>query len=386
MKRICVVVTARPSWAKLEPVCRALKARPDVELQIVACASALLERYGRVVDVIKSQGYEITAEVYSTYEGANLLTSAKETGALLQSLGDVLHRLRPDVVLLCADRHEVLAVAQAASYLHLPTAHLQGGERTGSIDDKVRDSITALADFHFPATQHAALRVYSMTGSEQVHHVGCPSIDVAKQAQGEPPVTVEELGGAGADIDLSQPFMVVLFHPTTDEAEYAHAQMWHVLNGSDRTIPRLVMWPGQDAGADGVSKAIREYQERYGGLHTVRNLPPNRFLRLLTQASVLVGNSSAGIREASYLGVPVVNVGTRQHGRQRGPNVIDVPHDAEQIARAIQRQIAHGKYASSSLYGCGDSGERIAEVLSGETVGDRAVPSGIEGYPRQKPA
>jgi UDP-hydrolysing UDP-N-acetyl-D-glucosamine 2-epimerase len=378
-----VVVTARPSWAKLEPVCRALKARPDVELQIVACASALLERYGRVVDVIRRQGYTVSAECWTTYEGASLLTSAKETGALLADLGGVLQRLRPDVVAVCADRHEVLGAAQAAAYQHLRLAHLQGGERTGSIDDKVRDAITGLADIHFPATELAALRVYSMTGSAHVHHVGCPSVDVAKQAQDEPPVTVEELGGAGAPIDLSQPFGVLLMHPVTSEADQAYAQIDTTLEGyyfAAPYLPIVALWPGQDAGADAISKRLREHQYR---LHTVRNLPPNRFLRLLTQCAVLVGNSSAGIREASYLGVPVVNVGSRQFGRQRGPNVVDVPHDAEQIAKAIQRQIAHGRYASSGIYGTGNSGQQIAEVLAdgtGYRVNPRTVR--LQGHPR----
>ena len=367
MKRICVVVTARPSWAKLEPVCRALKARGDVELQIVACASALLERYGRVVDVIRKD-YEIAAEVWSTYEGANLVTSAKETGGLLAGLCVELDRLRPACALVCADRHEVLGAAQAASYLHVTLGHIQGGEKTGSIDDKVRDAITGLADLHFPATQLAALRVYSMTGSPHVHHVGCPSVDVAKQAQSEPPVTVEELGGAGAAIDLEKPFALLIQHPVTDEADWAYAQMVTTLEavGLRNDIQALALFPGQDAGSESSSKALREHQD---WLHTVRNLPPNRFLRLLTQASVLVGNSSCGIRESAYLGVPVVDIGSRQHGRQRAKNVVWVPHDAEQIASAIQRQIAHGRYASSGIYGAGDAGERIAEVLVGDTQG-----------------
>jgi len=391
VRKICVVVTARPSWSKLEPVCRALKARPDVELQIVACASALLERYGRTDAVIESQGYEITERVWSTLEGANLLTSTQETGALLVGLAGALSRLRPDVVVGCADRHEVVAVAQAATYQHLRFAHLQGGEVSGSIDDKARDAITQLADIHFPATELAAFRVYNMTGSAHVHHVGCPSVDVAKQAQDEPPVTVEELGGAGADIseydeDTLHPGAIILQHPVTSEADQAYAQMretlWAVACSKAIGGPVIALWPGQDAGAEGASKALREFQDRF---HTVRNLPPNRFLRLLTQCAVLVGNSSAGIREASYLGVPVVNVGSRQFGRQRGPNVVDVPHDAEAISKAIQRQIAHGRYASSGIYGTGNAGQRIAEVLADGT-GDRvgASETWIQINSRQK--
>jgi UDP-hydrolysing UDP-N-acetyl-D-glucosamine 2-epimerase len=365
VRKVCIVVTARPSWAKLEPVCRALKARGDVELQIVACASALLERYGNVSAVIEAQGYAITERVWSVYEGSTLQTSVMETGALCTALASTFTRLRPDVVLVMADRHEVLAAAQAARYLHLDLAHCQGGEKSGSVDDRCRDAITALADIHFPCTELAAFRVYCMTGSHAVYNYGCPSVDVAKQAQAEPPVTMDELGGDGDRFDLEEPFVLVLQHPVTDEADEAHAQMATTLSALPGLTRKLVMWPGQDAGSDGAAKAIREFRAGpQNWLHTVRNLPPNRFLRLLTQASVLVGNSSAGIRESAYLGVPVVDIGSRQAGRQRARNVVWVPHDAAQIASAIQRQIAHGKYVSSDLYGTGNAGEQIAEVLA----------------------
>ena len=359
--RVAVILTARPSWAKLEPVCRALKSRPGVELQIIACASALLERYGRVVDVVRAQGYEVAAEVWSTYEGASLLTSAKETGALLVELSSALLTLRADCAVVCADRHEVLAAAQAASYLHLPLVHLQGGERTGSIDDKIRDAITQLADWHCVATRQAQFRVYSLTGAmERVILAGCPSIDLAKQADLAPPVTFEELGGSGAPIDLARPFLVIAQHSVTDEADEAGFQMALTLCAT-RGYQRIVLFPGQDAGSEAMLKAIRTHTSP---LHTIRNLPPARFLKLLTQSACLVGNSSAGIRECSYLGVPVVNVGTRQQGRERGPNVLDVPCDQDAIGGAVRAQVLHGVYPASTLYGEGNSGERIANVLT----------------------
>lgn len=364
--KICVVVTARPSWAKLQTLCEALQATPDVELQIVAAASALLERYGNVSAVIEKQ-FPVTERVWSVYEGETLETSAKETGALLCELSSVLRRLRPDGVVVCADRHEVLGVAQAAAYLHLPVMHLQGGERTGSIDDRVRDAVTSLSTYHCTCTELARFRVVSLTGAyDRVWNTGCSSIDIAKRAQSEPPVTSEELGGAGYRyLDPSKPFVLVLQHAVTNEADLAFTQMLQTTKALWSAMPNpLVMWPGQDAGAAGISKAIRLAAAEEGlNIHTVRNLPPNRFLKLLTQASVLVGNSSAGIREASYLGVPVVNIGTRQWGRERASNVIDVPHDAERIAKAIEQQIAHGPYPSSPLYGSGNSGQQIAEVL-----------------------
>lgn len=370
--RVAVILTARPSWAKLQTVVAALVAR-GVDVQLIACASALLERYGAVVNVVRREFPDVPIEeVWSTYEGATLLTSAKETGALLTELSSVLSRLRADACVVCADRHEVLAAAQAAAYLHLPVVHLQGGERSGSIDDRVRDAITQLADVHCVATKRAMMRVYGLTGDEKaIRLTGCPSIDLAKQAMDDPPVTAEELGGAGAAIDLSQPFVVVLQHPVTSEAAEAGLQMETVLTAC-RGWRVVVFWPGEDAGADAASKVIRTYQE---DMHTVRNLPPRRFLRLLTQAACLVGNSSAGIRECSYLGVPVVNVGTRQSGRECGPNVVDVLNGlGEDITKAIARQMAHGRYPSSKLYGSGDAGEKIAEVIVGKAA---AVSTGV---------
>lgn len=340
-----------------------------MEPQIIACASALLERYGKVVDVVKAQGYDIAAEVWSTYEGANLLTSAKETGALLGELGSVLQRAESDCVVVCADRHEVLAAAQAAAYLHVPVVHLQGGERSGSIDDRVRDSITHLSDVHCVATDVAKHRVYALTGEyDSVHWTGCPSIDLAKEAQQLPPLKGDELGGTGPLLDLAHPFLIVLQHPVTQEADDAEAQMRTTLEAVGHVpLPRIVFAPGEDAGADGISRAIRAFRHQHPeqSIYTVKNFPPAQFLRLLTQCAVLVGNSSAGIRECSYLGVPVVNVGSRQLGRERGPNVVDVPHEAEAIVRAIWAQRAHGPYRSSALYGDGTAGEKIAEVICG---------------------
>ena len=362
-RKICVVVTARPSFAKWQTVLEALRDRPDVELQIVVGCSALLERYGHVRAVIEAQGFPIATEAWTVLEGETLLTGARETGVALMEFASIFHRLQPDIVCAMADRREILAVAAAAKFQHIRLAHVQGGECSGSVDDAVRNAVTMLADVHFPATLRAAERVQVLTRGA-VHLVGCPSIDMALRAQQEPPVTAKELGGAGADIDLSRPFGIVLQHPVTTQVSSAAVQMRQTLIACDTSsLQWIVFWPGEDAGAGAVSKAVRGYQP---GIHTVRNLPPSRFLRLLTQASVLVGNSSAGIREGSALGVPVVNIGSRQQGRERGPNVLDAPHVGPVIAAMIRQQVAHGRYEPSSLYGTGDSGEKIAEVLCRE--------------------
>jgi hypothetical protein len=189
-------------------------------------------------------------------------------------------------------------------------------------------------------------------------------------------VTVAELGGAGKPIDLSQPFGIVLQHPVTSETADANYHMRSTLEMMEMAscgrshLQTLCFWPGQEAGADETSKAVRQHQ---GHIHTVRSLPPARFLKLLTQCAVLVGNSSAGIREAGYLGTPVVDIGSRQFGRERGANVRRVSYSGAEVYDAIERQVAHGPYPSSSLYGTGNSGQQIAEILSQVGKKERTV-------------
>jgi UDP-hydrolysing UDP-N-acetyl-D-glucosamine 2-epimerase len=352
-RRIALVVTARPSWSRIKTAADALKARDDVDLLIVAAASALLERYGAVVRDIRAEGFHVAEEIWSVYEGETRLTAAKETGALLSELAGAFSRLGPDAVIVVADRHEVLAAAQAAAYLHIPLIHVQGGEVTGSIDDKVRNAITQLADVHLVSTAKAFDRVLEMrpdVGALDIRQTGCPSIDLAAQAM--------RLG----KLQAWAPYVVVLQHPVTGETEQAGAQMDETIKAVSRLgLSPHYWWPGQDAGAADMVKVMRAYGL---GNAATKNVPPVEFLRELIGAACVVGNSSVGIRECSYLGVPVVNIGTRQQGRERADNVIDVGHDAGAIERAIRDQIAHGPYASSTLYGDGEAGKYIAEIVA----------------------
>src|SRR6185436_13692985 len=177
LRRIAVVVTARPSYSRIKTALDALKGR--AELQIIAAASAVVTRFGRIADQIKADGFDLTAEVSSVVEEDSLSNSALSTGVLLTQLSGLFASLKPDVVVTIADRHETLATAIAASYQHIPLCHVQGGEVTGSIDDKVRNAITQLADVHCVSTNEAAIRVSRMKPGANVHVTGCPSIDLA---------------------------------------------------------------------------------------------------------------------------------------------------------------------------------------------------------------
>ena len=370
-RKICVAITARPSYSRIRSALTAIRDHPDLELQLVVAASALLDRYGNAVKVIESEGFKIDRRVYMIVEGENLVTSAKSTGFGLSEMATVLDDLRPDMVVTVADRFETMATAVAAAYMNLPLVHVQGGEITGSIDEKVRHAITKLADIHLVASENAAQRVIRMgERPESVFVTGCPSIDVAKQAVADPRLDFDvfaRYGGVGVRLDLTKGYIVVLQHPVTTEFADARRQVEETLHAvADSGIPVLWFWPNVDAGSDDTSKGIRAFRETHplDNVHFFKNFPPEDFLRLLRNSRGIVGNSSVAIRECAFMGVPAVNIGTRQSGRDRGGNVVDVDYDRHAILAAIRRQFEAGRLLSDPLYGIGDAGQRIAEVIA----------------------
>jgi UDP-hydrolysing UDP-N-acetyl-D-glucosamine 2-epimerase len=370
-RKICVVVTARPSYSRIRTALTAIDEHPDLELQLVVAASALLERYGNAIHAIEHDGFRPAARVYMVLEGENLVTSAKSTGLGLVELATVFDNLKPDAVVTVADRYETLANAVAASYMNIPVVHVQGGEVTGSIDEKVRHAVTKLANLHLVSTARARERVIRL-GEEPdtVVMTGCPSIDIAACVAARPELDFdpfERYGGVGPREDLSRGYLVVMQHPVTTEYEEARRQVDETLYAvKDIGLPVLWFWPNVDAGSDGTSKGIRVFREREqpDNFHFFRNMFPEDFLRLLCGAAAIVGNSSVAIRECSYLGVPAVNIGSRQQGRERGRNVIDVEHDRAAIAAAVRQHLRDGRPQPDHLYGDGRAGERIAETLA----------------------
>ncbi|MDA1183164.1 MAG: UDP-N-acetylglucosamine 2-epimerase [Acidobacteria bacterium] len=370
-RRICVLVTARPSYSRIRSALQAIRDHPDLELQLVVGASALLERYGNAIQAIEHDGFEPAARVFMVLEGENLVTSAKSTGLGLVELATVFDNLKPDAVVTVADRYETLATAVAASYMNIPVVHVQGGEVTGSIDEKVRHAVTKLSNLHLVSTALSRERVIRL-GEEPdtVVLTGCPSIDIAAQVQLRPSLDFdpfEKYGGVGPRGDLSRGYLVVMQHSVTTEWNEARQQVGETLYAvKDLGLPVLWFWPNVDAGSDGTSKGIRMFreQEKPENFHFFRNMSPEDFLRLLCGATAIVGNSSVAIREGSFLGVPAVNIGTRQFGRERGHNVIDVDHDRRAIVGAVQEHMRRGKPAADVLYGDGRAGERIADALA----------------------
>jgi UDP-hydrolysing UDP-N-acetyl-D-glucosamine 2-epimerase len=270
-----------------------------------------------------------------------------------------------------ADRYETMATAIAASYMNIPVVHVQGGEVTGSIDEKVRHAVTKLSNLHFVATEKAAERVIRMgENPATVFVTGCPSIDLAAAIMEKPSPNIDpfaKYGGVGPILDISNGYVVVIQHPVTTEYAEAKQQVMETLYAMrDLGMPALWFWPNVDAGSDGTSKGIRTFREfeQAPNIHFFKNMWPEDFLCLVYNSKCIVGNSSMAIRECAYLGVPAVNIGIRQRGRERVNNVIDVDHERSAIKEAICHHLANGRYPSNSIYGNGKAGQWIADLLA----------------------
>jgi UDP-hydrolysing UDP-N-acetyl-D-glucosamine 2-epimerase len=370
-RKICVVITARPSYSRIKTALKAIQDHPGLDLQLVVAASALLDRYGSAVNYIESDGFKVSAKVFNVLEGENLTAAAKTTGIGILELATVFDNLCPDIVITIADRFETMATAIAAAYMNIPLAHVQGGEVTGNIDEKVRHAVTKLADIHFVASEAARVRLIRMgEDPEVVFNTGCPSIDLAAQVYEHPELdfnVFEKYKGVGQQFDLSAGYLVVMQHPVTTEYKESRKHIEVTLEViRELNQPTIWFWPNVDAGADGTSSGIRSYREKYDlpNIHFIKNMEPLDFLKLLKNAKCLIGNSSVGIRESAYLGVPVVNIGSRQNKRDRGANVVDAGYEKQEIRDAILYQLKHDCYVKDFIYGTGDAGHKMAQLLA----------------------
>jgi UDP-N-acetylglucosamine 2-epimerase (non-hydrolysing)/GDP/UDP-N,N'-diacetylbacillosamine 2-epimerase (hydrolysing) len=343
-----------------------LAKHPDVELGVIALGAHLSPEFGNTVREIEKDGFPLIAKIECLLSSDTDVGMAKTIGMATLSLADALGAWRPDLMLLIADRYEMLAPASVALALRIPIAHIEGGEVSqGAIDDAVRNALTKLAHIHFTSTEAARLRVISM-GEEpwRVHRAGAPSLDHLLRSQ---LLTREELEQR-LDLNLASPTVLVAYHPvtihreTTDEADALFAALGRVHTRI------LFVYPNSDAGSRNLIERTRAFAETRADTRVFVNLDAVTYWSLLGHVDVLLGNSSSGIMEAASYALPVVNVGMRQQGRERAPNVIDVDAEADAIAAAIERALSPEFRASladmANPYGDGHASEKIAQVLA----------------------
>lgn len=377
MKKICVFVGSRANYSSIKSVMMAVKSHPELKLQLIIGASALLDRFGKVEDLIKKDGFEPDFTFYNIIEGENPVTMAKSTGLGLIEASMIFNNLEPDYLVVVGDRFEMMSVTIAAAYMNIRIAHTMGGEVTGTIDESIRHAITKFAHVHFAASEDAKERILKLgEDPEYVHNVGCPRMDLVLDELKNDSLKVlsslfEDFTGVGpSSMDLSKPFLLVSQHPVTTEFGNNRQQIEETLYALDELqMPTIMLWPNIDAGSDDISTGIRVYREVYNKdsgkwLKLFKNLPTKLYIHLMNSCACLVGNSSSGVREGATIGTPVVNIGTRQNKREMGPNVINVGYDRKEIKEAILKQIEHGKYENAGIYGDGHAGTQIADILA----------------------
>lgn len=368
VRNICVVITARPSYSRIRSLLTAIKKSKKLNLQLVTTSSANLTRYGNVEKIIEKDGFKINYKLYNLIEGDDITTPAKTTGLAIIELSSIFKTLNPDCIVTIADRFETISNAIAASFMNIPLIHIQGGEVTGNIDEKVRHSISKLSDFHFVSNEDAKKRLIKMGENKKtIFNYGCPSIDIAVDLEEINNDIISKYSFLGNQLDISKKFIVVLTHPVTTEYINQKRNISELIL-SIKNLPYQVvwLWPNVDLGTDIISKELRIFASDKSSKNVsfIKNLDSIDFLKLLNKSSCLVGNSSVGIRECEYLGVPVVNIGHRQNKRARGRNVIDIKDfSSKLIEEAILNQVNKQKYTTEYIYGDGKAGKRIAKKL-----------------------
>jgi UDP-hydrolysing UDP-N-acetyl-D-glucosamine 2-epimerase len=374
VRKVCVVVGSRANYSSIKSAMRAIEDHRELELQLVVGASALLDRYGSVAELIERDGFEAAERVFMLIEGETPSTMAKSTGLGLLELPTAFERLRPDVVITVGDRFETMATALAATYMNIPLAHTMGGEVSGNIDESIRHAVTKFAHVHFPASKGAGERIVKLGEEpENVHVVGCPRMDLVAEVLEDGSDGLSDLleFGVGGQFSLDEPFLIVSQHPVTTEYGDGKRQIQETMKAvQELDVPAIVLWPNADAGAEHIAAGMRQWREHNDDskLHFFKNLETSDYIKLMARTACLVGNSSSAIREGAFIGTPAVNIGPRQEGRERGSNVADVEYKRSQITEAVRAQMANGRYAAEPIYGDGHAGERIAEILATKSL------------------
>lgn len=371
-RTIAVLTTSRADYGHLYWPLKALAQHPHIELKLIVIGAHLSPEFGHTIEAIHNDGFEIADTIECLLSSDSDVGMAKTIGLAMLGLADCLGKMRPDLFLLIADRYEMLAPASVALALRIPIAHIEGGEISeGAIDDAVRNALTKMSHLHFTPTEEARRRVIAMGETAwRVHHVGAPSLDHLQHRQLFSQHHLEsELG-----LDLNLPTMVVAYHPVTMKREtlVEADEVFAALQTSDMQI--AFCFPNADAGSRELISRAQQFCDLQPNRHLYTNLDHLLYWSLLANSDLIVGNSSSGIMESPSLELPCVNIGDRQKGRMRAPNILDVPAESQAISHAIRtsqsQTFREGLKGMVNPYGEGNAGIKIAKILAGIPLGE----------------
>lgn len=372
MRKILYISGTRADYGLMKSVLHSINNHPDLELEIVATGMHIMPEFGNTIEEIEKSGFKVH-KINVVYEKDDKESMALFLGKFVQELTHKVKEIRPDIILLLGDRAEMLGGAIVGAYLSIPTAHIHGGDVTSTIDNVARQAITKLANIHFPATEESAKRIRKM-GEEKwrIHVVGAPGLDCINNFK---PISKKDLF---CKLGLNdEKTILVIQHSVTMEMGSAEKQIKETLNViKELNYQCVIIYPNADAGGRKMISIIEKYQKE-PKFRIFKNLAHNDYINLLSYIEVMVGNSSSGIIEAASFKLPVVNIGTRQRGREKSINVIDVGYNKEDIKKSIQKALSP-EFKNSlnnciNLYGNGKSGEEILNQLTSIELSDKLL-------------
>lgn len=365
IRKILYISGTRADYGLFRSVLRKIDNQPNLSLDIIVTGMHLMDEFGHTIDEIYKDKFRCHV-VDVRFEDDTNTSMATFIGKFIQQLIPVVNTLHPDVILVLGDRGEMLAGAIVGVYLSIPVAHIHGGEVTSTVDDFARHAITKLAHIHFAATEKSRERIIRMgEDPDRIFVVGAPGLD---QIREESLLSKDELAER-YKLDFSKPVILVVQHPVTLELESAKEQIRETLEAiASLQYQTVVIYPNADAGGRAMIETINEYT-RYSFIKAFSSIQHRDYLSLLKEVSVLVGNSSSAIIEAPSFGLPVVNIGTRQMGRERAVNVIDTDYNRDSIKKCIERALLDTEFLNKAHkcknpYGDGGASEKIISILA----------------------
>lgn len=364
-KKILYISGTRADYGLMREVLRAIKKCPSLDLKIAVCGMHLMEEFGRTINEVKKDDFKIH-RIEVVPERDDKESVANFIGTFILKLTMACRKIKPDIILLLGDRPEMLAGAIVGAYLNILVVHIHGGDVSSTIDEMARHAITKLSHLHFVATKKSAARLIKMGEDDwRVHLVGAPGLDIILKGDLTRPGEIARK----YKLDLSKPVLLVLQHPAAIGSEEAARQMQQTMEAiKELGLETVVIYPNADPGGRAMIKVIEKYRKE-PAIQIYKTLPRDDYLGLMKISAVLVGNSSSGIIEAPSFKLPVVNIGERQKGRERGNHIIDVGYNKKEIKRAVKKALYAQKFRDKlkkckNPYGDGQAARRITDVLS----------------------
>jgi len=365
-RKIAVITGTRADYGIFYYILKEIEKHGALDLKLIVCGMHLCPEYGMTINEIEQDGFEIADKFETILASDTGVAMANSIGLSIISMAQCFDRIKPDLLLILGDRGEMLAAATTAIYMNIPVAHIHGGEVTGTVDESVRHAITKLSHIHFPANEDSKQRILKLGEKEKnIFVVGAPGLDYIKKTKY---ISRKEMLNK-FNLEDDKIFLLTE-HPVTTERDMVEWQIRETLDAVvELGYQTIVSYPNSDNGGREIIRIIEEYRAKYLFLKVFRNLSQVEYLSFLDIAEVMIGNSSSGIIEAPSFKLPVVNIGSRQDGRLRACNVIDIPYGRDSVIRGIKEAIYDESFKKqlkncTNPYGDGNASGRISQILS----------------------